>query len=184
MTTIPTPELAQKVADCRTATDTKAKGEALEELVSWVFGQIPGLRCVARNTFSEDGSQEIDISFWNDRVAGGLPSLADSLPVECKNWTGPVGAAEVAWFVWKLARGGAVEGVFIAAEGVTGNSERRSHAWAVLQWAKQLGFRIVMLSLDDLEKLQTSEQLVKLIQDRLVALTTQIDPFSLPFPLP
>jgi hypothetical protein len=156
----------------------------LEDLAGWLFDQIPGFSVRFRNTFSHDDSQEVDLAIWNDRHKSGFPSFGDRVLVECKNWEARVGSAQLAWFAWKLSKGNATDGFLIAANGITGDPARVADAWHVLQWANSFERRIVLLTLDDIDRLRTTQQLVRLAQDRLLAASLGADPFALPFPPP
>lgn len=134
------------------------------------------------NTWSGDGSQEVDLVLWHDPRESAFPNLADRLLVECKNWVNPVGSAEVAWFYWKLKRGNAPTGVLVAANGVTGNPERRSEAISIIQTANsmQAPVEILLVTLEEIEVLATTDDLKCLIQNKLMGLTACADPLNYP----
>src|SRR5579875_3861734 len=71
------------------ATTTKDKGDALEDLIVYLFEQIPGMTALFRNRRNPFGTEEIDVAFWNDKVPAGLYFLPDTVLVECKNWSHP-----------------------------------------------------------------------------------------------
>src|SRR5882672_4368815 len=105
----------------RTASTTREQGTALEELICYVFGCIPGISVATRNAVNEFQSQEIDVAFWNEQHPLGLRFLPNILLVECKNWSVPVGSVEVSWFEAKLRRRGLSFGILVAANGITGD---------------------------------------------------------------
>jgi hypothetical protein len=51
-----------------------AKGQAMEGLLAYAFEKYPGIRLIQRNAHVAEGSEEIDLVFWNDRLPNGLPS--------------------------------------------------------------------------------------------------------------
>lgn len=81
---------------------TKDKGDALEELIVYLFEKIPGMTALFRNQRNPFGTEEIDIAFWNDKAPDGLYFLPDTILVECKNWSHPVDYDTLAGFDAKL----------------------------------------------------------------------------------
>jgi hypothetical protein len=69
-----------------------ARGQALENLILYLLRRIPGIRLEGKDVRSANGSEEIDLLFWNDRVPAGLPFLPNILMFECKNWSAPLTA--------------------------------------------------------------------------------------------
>jgi hypothetical protein len=42
------------------------RGRALENLISYLFGTIPGFSVVRRNQLNVFATEEIDVALWND----------------------------------------------------------------------------------------------------------------------
>src|SRR5690606_7330958 len=80
------------------APDTTTQGRALEDLICYVFEQVPGIAITRRNQMNVFNTEEVDVAFFNDRVDGGFPFLPDLILIEAKNWSVRVGSNEVAWF--------------------------------------------------------------------------------------
>lgn len=170
--------LAQRVRRCREAQGNE-KGKLLENLLVWLLAHVPGFIVGQPNVWSEDGSQELDLLVWNEQAPPGvLPSFGDCIIVECKNWSGKVGSAEIAWMAWKLMQGHVETGILIAANGVTGStsSERNGHSamWA----ANREGYRILLVTLDDIAGLTSSEDFVGLLKLRKMALAAKGNPLD------
>lgn len=84
------------------AKTTFEKGRALENLVCYLFEQVPGVNIGKRNTLNTFKSEEIDVAFWNRMDVDGFYFLPNIILVECKNWSQSVGSEEVNWFDSKL----------------------------------------------------------------------------------
>jgi len=153
------------------ATTPAQKGTLLEDLVRAMIASIPGVQFSEgriRNTFN---SEEIDLCFWNQGAKTGLAVLPQTLLVECKNWSRPVGAMEVCWFLTKLKRRSLDFGILVAMNGITGDSDDLSEAHEIGAYFLQQGVRLVVLTRTDLEQFTTGRALVKLIQQKLLKLT-------------
>ncbi len=146
------------------------KGKALEDLICYIFETVPGISVTQRNTLNTFDTEEIDVAFWNERRYDGLPFLADIILVECKNWSAPVSSQEVAWFDRKLADRGMGFGVLIAANGITGNGQDRTAAHSVIAGALRERRQIVVVTLQEIEGLAHSRDLVALIKKKLCQL--------------
>jgi hypothetical protein len=105
------------------------KGRALENLMEIVFSSIPGLEVIEKRVSTQD--EEIDLQIKNN-IAGAfwISLTSPSFFVECKNWSGKVGASEVRDFETKLInhRKLVKVGFFISFSGITkeaGNTLKR-----------------------------------------------------------
>lgn len=103
------------------AATAHARGQALEGLLIYVFRKFPGVRFLDRDVRVANNSEEIDLVFWNDRIAEGLPFLPNLLLFECKNWTSPVDSASVVYFINKIRTRHLEYGFLIASNDVTGD---------------------------------------------------------------
>jgi hypothetical protein len=152
------------------AKTTLQKGRALEDLVCYLFEQVPGISTGKRNTLNTFESEEIDIAFWNRMDASGFYFLPNIILVECKNWSQPVGSEEVNWFDAKIKRRGQRFGILIAANGITGNLQRVEAAHEIIRVALSEGRQIVVITRVEIEALRSTEQLVQLMQEKLCEL--------------
>lgn len=143
----------------------------------------------ARNAKSVFENEELDLVMSNGHAVNGLPPLGPYFSVECKNWSKPVGSAEICWFATKLRRSGQRFGVLVAANGVTGNHADLTAAHFEAATALREGQAVVLLTLPELTWLQAGEALADLLCEkhaRLVAhreLHIQKGPPP-PYPLP
>jgi hypothetical protein len=88
------------------ATTTSAQGQALDDMICYVFGQVPGVAITHRNTMNVFATEEIDVALWNEIEPTGFNFLPNVILVECKNWSTTVGSGEVNWFDSKLRNRG------------------------------------------------------------------------------
>src|SRR5690242_9007716 len=112
------------------AQTAQEKGDALEELICYLFSSIPGLIFADRKVKNVFGTQEIDVAFRNEGHPSGLSLSVFPFVIfiECKNWMNKVGSEEVRWFVSKVEDRGITFGILIAANGITGDQQNRSDA--------------------------------------------------------
>ncbi len=152
------------------AATTAEKGRALEDLICYLFEKIPGISVTRRNTLNQFQSEEIDVAFWNRPNPNGLYFLQNIILVECKNWSQPLGSAEVSWFDTKLRRRAQPFGILVAANGITGNAAEKTAAHDVISAALTEGRQFVVITRQEIEGLTLSVQLVGLIQAKLCEL--------------
>lgn len=150
-----------------TAETTKAKGDAPEELICYVFGSIPGITVTRRSERNAFDTEEIDVAFFNDQASGDLPFLPWLLLVECKNWRAPVGSEHVSWFDTKLRNRGLEFGVLVAAGGITGDSAQLTDAHSTVASALREKRRIVVLTRTELLQFTDPSQVVLALKEKL-----------------
>src|SRR5262249_32715298 len=80
-----------------------AKGKAFEDLACYLFESIPGIPISHRNVLNVFESEEIDVAFWNEQHPKGLKSWDETLLIECKIGSRPVGSREITIFITKPA---------------------------------------------------------------------------------
>jgi Restriction endonuclease len=171
MAAIKAAEVATRLSALDQAASAAHKGTMLEELVERIIASIPGVNFSERRARNYFNSEEIDLCFWNDGEDNGLFDLPQTLLVECKNWSKPIGSMEVCWFLTKLKRRSLGFGILVAMNGVTGDADDLSEAHEIGAYFLQQGVRLVVLTRTDLEQFTTGRALVKLIQQKLLKLT-------------
>lgn len=149
------------------------QGKALEDLVWYLFETVPGITVTERNIANAFATEEIDVAFWNDQHQLGLWFLPTTLLVECKNWSQPVGSAEVAYFARRLQNRGLDLGFLIAAKGVTGSPIALTDAHFEIATALKDGIRIVVIDRPEIEGLAHSDHLVTLAKRKLCMLAVR-----------
>ena len=146
------------------------RGRAFEDLACYLFDKVPGISIARRDALNEFASEEIDVAFWNERPRNGFYFLDHVIILECKNWSSPLSSSEVSWFDSKLKRRGLDFGVLVAANGITGISSDRSAAHQVVASALAEGRRIVVITIEEIVQLTSTDDLVVLIQEKLCEL--------------
>jgi restriction endonuclease len=150
--------------------NTTDRGRALEDLVCYLFGRVPGISITHRNVINEFESEEIDVALFNDKHRLGFPFLHHVILVEAKNWSSPVGSHEVAWFDSKLRQRGLPFGVLVAMNGITGTATDRTAAHAIIAAALPEQRQLIVLTRAELLALVSTQQLVSLVKQKLTDL--------------
>lgn len=149
------------------AKTTKAQGDALERLVAYIFERVPGIILTRRDVKNVFQTEEIDLAFWNDQPPNGLFFLPNIILVECKNWRDKVGSEHVSWFDAKLRSRGLTFGVLVAVNGITGRGATRTEAHSIIAKALSEQRRLLVLTADELLALKSTNDLIRLIKERL-----------------
>jgi len=150
---------------------TKAdKGKSLEDLSCYLFEKVPGISIAKRNVMNAFDTEEIDIALWNEKSRKGFSFLPHIILVECKNWNAAVSSAEVSWFAEKLVSRGLDFGILIAANGITGNAVDIDRAHNIVARHLGNGRRIIIIKRSEIETLASTEDLIKIIKEKLCEL--------------
>jgi hypothetical protein len=143
---------------------TKARGDALEDLLCYLLCELPGVK-VLRNARDPFQSQEIDITVANAQVSLWMRTLPMAMLVECKNWDNPVGVTAVTDFVFKLMAKAVEIGIMVAANGITGDQAEMTAAYQRISIAQAKGHRILVITLEDLRNVRTTDDFEGLLTD-------------------
>ena len=152
------------------AQNTSEQGRALEDLICYLFGQVPGIEITQRNTKNTFSTEEIDVALWNDQETKGLNFLPNIILVEVKNWSSRVGGEEVSWFDNKLRSRGLDFGILVCTKGITGDSVKLTAAHHVISNALFEKRKLVVLETTEILKLTNTEELCDLIKVKLCQL--------------
>jgi len=144
------------------AQTNEEKGKSLEELMQYLMERIPGVEVTARAIQCD--IEEIDLVLWNSQIDDVLRGWDGIILVECKNWSTRVGASEVEWFINKLRRRGVENGIFVAAEGITGDSLRA--AGAIIMEALREKIRVIVITRSDLKSITNIKHLREMIKTK------------------
>lgn len=150
--------------------DTYAKGQALERAVKSLLRSVPGIIDISQRVVDAFASEEIDLVVYNEHLPGGLPFPSGVFLVECKNWSTPVGADHIRLFGAKLRERGLSLGVLVAANGITSGRDQRSAGNAAIADHLMAGVQILVITVDQLECLHSTEELCALMIQRLMEL--------------
>jgi len=154
----------------KSAKKMKAKGQIFEDLVCYVVEKIPGISVTKRNVLNPYQSEEIDIGVWNEKVAGSLSFLPNTILIEAKNWSTPAGSQEIAHFVAKLEERGLEFGFFVALNGVSGSPHEITAARDKIRFALCKKIRIVVMKRVDIESFKSGNDVVEFVKGKLCEL--------------
>lgn len=157
----------------RNGATTAEQGRALEDLICYVLGQVPGVSITHRNELNAFETEEIDVAIWNDGAADGFTFLPNLILVECKNWSSRVGSAEVNWFDAKLRNRGLTFGILITTLGITGNAADITAAHAIVAAALRERRQLVVITTEELLTIGNTEDLVRLVKLKLCDLAVK-----------
>ena len=156
--------------NCDNGATNQIKGKAFENLACYLFQTIPGVDIAAANQMNAFNNEEIDVAVWNDRVVNGLSFLPNIILIECKNWSSPVSSNEVSWFCQKLQSRGLDFGILIANNGITGNQDDLNAAHNTIAMHLMQKRRIIVITRDEINNLTNTDQIIKLIKEKLCIL--------------
>jgi|SRR5580700_1016072 hypothetical protein len=153
----------------RNAATTVERGRALEDLICYIFGLVPGIAITHRNEMNVFDTEEIDVALFNEDIR----SLPTVILVEAKNWSNRVGSTEVAWFLTKLQNRGLDFGILVTTQGITGDAAdlTRAHSQVAIALAQRR--RLVVITTDELQALADTDALVLLIKTKLCDLAVK-----------
>jgi hypothetical protein len=138
------------------------KGKTLEDLLAWLFPQFDGITVEARNVSTD--SQEIDLVLFNDQISPVFKAWSQEILVEAKNWSTPVDAPAVGWFITKLRDRSIKYGILVAKFGITGMARGFGGGQDVITGCLRDGYRPIVLTLAELEALSTHEDFYRLLR--------------------
>lgn len=143
---------------------TKARGDALEELICYLLCELPGVR-VLRNSRDPFQSQEIDVTVANARLSTWMRIFPSAMLVECKNWDNRVGVDAVTDFIFKLMAKFVAVGIIVAANGITGDPVELTAAYQRIAIAQSKGHRVLVITLESLRNVETTEDFEQLLNE-------------------
>ena len=153
------------------AQSTTAQGKKLQDLVAWLFGEIPSVTITYSNKHDAGNTEEKDLWFEHKPWTSALPFVDALVPIECKNKATKASTEDVTVFGAKIANSGGSDGVLVARSGLSGSALTSGHLAVRDQLAK--GIRIVVLTADDLAGFTNSDELVARIVARHTELRTE-----------
>lgn len=150
------------------------KGEILEDLVKYLFDKVPGVSFHKKNVLDGVRAHELDVVFKNDKRVSDLYFLDFVIITECKNTGHRLGSMGVRWFIDKLRDCGVSTGILISLSGITGVADGVSNAHSEVIYAVVRDkVSVLILSREEIEILTTTDELVNLLQDKILSLTIE-----------
>ena len=131
---------------------------------------------MGRDIYDNSTDKEIDLIFWNDQARDGLYFLTTIIAFECKNWyTKPVNGAALSWFAKKLRDKALDFGIVVSRSGVTGSESRGTDGYGEIQIILHDGCKLLVLTLQDLENLTDTDQVVAMLKEKLCKLVIPLN---------
>ena len=163
-------KLATLLAAVTSAQTSVALGSALEDLVQHVFEQVPSVEIYERDVRDESGAQEVDLVFTHLHSVSRLPISDVTIIVECKNEATGTSAHQVREFGSKLRSRALNIGILVTSAGLSGGRGTAGHS--AIRDELQAGVAIIVVTAAELGDLNTSDDLVQLLTERLSELRT------------
>ena len=142
----------------------------LEELLCNLFKKIPGLSITMRNEDRKFDGKDIDIIVWNEQKSDGFYFLPNILSIGAHRWLEKIEREHISWFINRLKERGLSFGILIAMNGLVEDEEERSLVRQQISSALSDERQIVILRGKDFEKINSTEQLVTLVKEKLCEL--------------
>lgn len=165
-------ELAIRIAAVDAAANAHDKGASFELLAMYLFEHLDGVEVTEHDMRMP--SEEIDLVLWNAQREEVLGPWEAVILVECKNWSCPVGAPALDNFIGKMRRRSLKTGIFVAAQGVTGQflngDGNEPGAVGVIRSALQEGIRVIVITMDDIRAFASLNDIRVLIKKRYCGL--------------
>ncbi|HBZ67616.1 MAG TPA: hypothetical protein DEO70_12330 [Bacteroidales bacterium] len=147
------------------------KGDRFEELCEYLLTKLTGVNIEARDPLM--ASEELDLVLWNAQTEEVLKPFDNTILVECKNWSSAVGAPAFDSFISKMRRRSLKTGIFIAANGVTGdflNGNGNDGAIDIIKSSLAEGIRVIIINRTDMDAIANVDALRTLIKKRYCGL--------------
>jgi hypothetical protein len=162
------------ITESDNAPNSDVKGDKLEELVKYLFDKIPGVLFYKKNVLDGVRAHELDVVFKNDIRVSELHFLDFVIITECKNTANRLGSSEVRWFIDKLRDRGRKSGILISLSGISGaaNGQMNAHS-EVINALLRDNITILLLDRGEIESLNSTEELVELLLNKILALTIE-----------
>lgn len=168
------PKIARLLRESDEAPNTDVKGAKLEELVRYIFCKVPRVTFYGSNILDGVRAHELDVVFNNDTRYSDLYFLDHAIITECKNTGHRTTSAQVGWFVRKLQDRSATTGILISLSGITGVADGVNNAHSEIITALiRDGIRILVLNRADILAFQETNNLVALLQRKIMKLTIE-----------
>lgn len=167
-------KIARLLLESDTAPNTAVKGAKLEELVRYLFCKVPKVTFYGANILDGYRAHELDVVFNNDTRYSDLYFLDHSIITECKNTAHRTSSAQVGWFVRKLQDRIATSGILISLNGITGEADGVNNAHSeIINALIRDKIRILVIRRADILAFQETDDLVKLLQRKILKLTIE-----------
>lgn len=170
MATISKTRILQFLNVIRKSVSSDEQGFALEELLCSLFKRVPGLSITRRNEDRKFKDKDIEIIFWNEQKSDGFYFLPNIIPISAHRWLEKMEREHITWFLNRLKERGLSFGILIATNGLAEEDEEQLLLREQISFALNDERQILILRGKDFEKLNSTEQLVTLVKEKLCEL--------------
>jgi len=94
--------------------------------------------------------------------------------VECKNWSRRISGMQLSWYVQKLKNRSQKYAVLVARNGIAGDDDNSIRAHEVIAQALREEIHIIIITKKDIENITDTDQIVKLIKEKLCNLVISV----------
>ncbi|NHN63674.1 restriction endonuclease [Haloarcula sp. JP-Z28] len=156
-----------------TVDNPQQKGDLLEQFAELLFKRYISETEVLRVN-SETGSEEFDLVLRNNQESDPWENLSSIIMVECKNWSGSVGANVIHTLNSKADTLGAncTTGILLSWNGISG-SEYEDAAHQRIRELKQQGFEVLHFDKSSMESMIESDTPNEIFDQRYIELITE-----------
>lgn len=151
--------------DVINANTNDEKKNSMENLGEYLFMSITNFEIVERNKRTPTSELDI-ISENNNSFHPFLRTLGLLIPIECKNWKIPIGASEIRDFGADMVNRKFQTGILISKSGITGERKFRTDAQGELSNFFKQNAKILLLTLEDLNRVSEGISLLTLLRKR------------------
>ncbi|TRW81255.1 hypothetical protein FK535_17530 [Mycolicibacterium sp. 018/SC-01/001] len=152
------------------AEGSAARGKTLEDLVEYVFTELPSVRLFKRDVPDGSGAQEVDLIFSHFQHYSDIPIQDVTILVECKNERKKTSSPQIYTLMAKLRSRSLGIGLLVTAAGISGTRNNAAHA--AIRDAMNQGVAIIVVIAKELAAMQSHNDLGNLLLDRLMELRT------------
>lgn len=153
------------------ASSNASKGKIFEDLMEYIFNQIPGCEVYERNSLNNFSTEETDLILWAENTRFGIGFLGNPIFVECKYYNSPIDGQVINGFRARLENAGLKYGILVTTVGITGDADNATRGHFSLLMGIPRGTIIIVLTRDDILELKTTKQLREKIKFRIIGLT-------------
>lgn len=146
------------------ASTTQEKGDTFEELADLLFGAIPFLRVRGKKELTKTSEIDLVVEYTGYSERTIFNNWSDLILVECKNWSGSVGAPQIRDFRGKMNDLKVNLGVLFARNGVSGD-ETTDAQGLIRDTYMNKDVMILVGGDDELTKLLDGESFYELLDD-------------------
>jgi hypothetical protein len=149
--------------------DAKEKGEALEDVVTYLFTNYENYFAVRQSVRSR--TSELDIHLWfkpgDDPL---LRKFGEEIIVECKNWRQAVGKPEINDLAGDMVARKCKTGILVSRKGITGKDFNDAAGQRLVWFHSEFNLIILILTLSDIKSITGGKDLVDLLKEKYLEL--------------